>query len=35
MIHEDFMIGSRDLDITGVSADGRETPIFRHGGWAF
>jgi aminopeptidase len=35
MIHEDFMIGSADLDITGVDADGREIPIFRNGGWAF
>ena len=34
MIHEDFMIGARDLDITGVSEDGRETPIFRAGRWA-
>jgi aminopeptidase len=35
MIHEDFMIGSEDLDITGAAADGTQTPIFRHGGWAF
>lgn len=35
MIHEDFMIGSADLDITGVTADGKQVPIFRNGGWAF
>jgi aminopeptidase len=35
MIHEDFMIGSADLDITGTAGDGREIPIFRAGGWAF
>ena len=35
MIHEDFMIGSADLDITGTTADGREVPIFKNGGWAF
>lgn len=35
MIHEDFMIGSHDTDITGITDDGREVPIFRNGGWAF
>lgn len=35
MVHEDFMIGSRDLDITGVTAAGGRVPIFRAGGWAF
>ena len=35
MIHEDFMIGSHDTDITGITADGREVPIFRNGNWAF
>ena len=35
LIHEDFMIGSEDLDITGVTADGKEYPIFRNGEWAF
>ena len=32
-IHVDFMIGSEDLSITGVTADGKEIPIFRNGGW--
>ena len=31
LIHEDFMIGSADLEITGTTADGRELPIFRDG----
>ena len=35
LIHEDFMIGSEDLDITGITADGKEYPIFRNGNWAF
>ena len=34
MIHEDFMIGSPDLCITGITADGREVPIFINGDWA-
>ena len=35
MIHEDFMIGSRDLDITGVCEDGSQVQIFVKGDWAF
>lgn len=35
MIHEDFMIGSADLDIVGVTADGSEVQIFKNGNWAF
>ena len=35
MIHVDFMIGSSDLDITGIAADGSETAIFRNGVWCF
>jgi len=34
MIHEDFMIGSEDLCITGITEDGREVPIFVNGDWA-
>lgn len=34
MIHEDFMIGAPDLNITGITADGREVPIFVNGDWA-
>ena len=34
LIHVDFMIGSRDLAVTGITADGREIPVFRGGSWA-
>ena len=32
--HVDFMIGTRDLKITGTTADGREIPIFVDGNFA-
>ena len=35
MIHEDFMIGSQDMNIDAVCADGKTVPIFRNGNWAF
>ncbi|MDY2719662.1 MAG: aminopeptidase [Candidatus Faecousia sp.] len=35
IIHEDFMIGSEDLDIDAHTRDGRIVPIFRAGNWAF
>ena len=35
MIHEDFMIGSADLSIDAICADGRTVAIFRDGTWAF
>lgn len=35
MIHVDFMIGSEDLAIDAICADGRVVPIFRDGNWAF
>ena len=35
MIHEDFMIGSEDLNITGISSSGEEIKIFKDGNWAF
>ena len=35
MVHEDFMIGSAELYITGLTASGERLPIFRSGGWAF
>jgi aminopeptidase len=31
LIHEDFMVGTRDLSITGCTADGRKVPVFRDG----
>ena len=35
MIHEDFMIGSQDMNIDAVCAGGKTVPIFRNGNWAF
>ena len=35
MIHVDFMIGTDDLTITGIKADGTEVEVFRNGTWAF
>lgn len=34
-IHEDFMIGSDEMDIDGELADGTVEAIFRKGSWAF
>ncbi|MBR2321388.1 MAG: aminopeptidase [Clostridia bacterium] len=35
MIHVDFMIGSRDMSIVGVTKDGKRVQIFENGNWAF
>ena len=35
MIHEDFMIGSADMNIDAICRDGKTIPIFRNGNWAF
>ncbi|MGI2329525.1 aminopeptidase [Planococcus sp. YIM B11945] len=35
IVHEDFMIGSDNMDIDGILADGTREPIFRKGNWAF
>ncbi len=35
MIHEDFMIGSADMNIDAICRDGKTVPIFRSGNWAF
>jgi aminopeptidase len=35
MMHEDFMIGTADLSIVGVTARGERVQIFRDGNWAF
>jgi len=35
VIHQDFMIGTRDLEITGIKADGQEIPLMRQGNLAF
>jgi len=34
VIHVDWMIGSAEIDIDGVHADGRRVPVFRKGEWA-
>ncbi len=33
LIHEDFMVGSSDLSIIGVTENGEEIEIFRNGNW--
>ena len=35
MIHVDFMIGSRDMSIVGVTKSGERVQIFKDGNWAF
>lgn len=35
MIHVDFMIGTKDLSIDGITKEGKRVPIFRNGNWAF
>ncbi len=34
MIHVDFMIGSKSLDIVGITKDGAKVQIFKNGNWA-
>src|SRR5580693_1461208 len=34
LIHIDWMIGSDQIDIDGIYADGRRVPVFRKGEWA-
>ena len=33
--HVDFMVGTRDLSITGITHDGKEIPVFVDGNFAF
>ena len=35
IVHEDFMIGTKDLSITAICEDGKEIAIFTDGEWAF
>ena len=35
LIHEDFMVGSKDLSIVGTTRDGREVTVFQNGNFAF
>ena len=34
MIHVDFMIGSKDLNIIGITKEGKEVTLFKDGEWA-
>ncbi|KRG12660.1 aminopeptidase [Lederbergia galactosidilytica] len=33
--HVDFMVGSAEMDIDGITEDGKIEPVFRNGEWAF
>lgn len=35
ILHVDFMIGSAEMDIDGITKDGQVEPVFRKGNWAF
>ncbi|MEB3100319.1 aminopeptidase [Ferviditalea candida] len=35
LVHVDFMIGAKNLEIDGINADGSIVPVFRNGNWAF
>jgi aminopeptidase len=35
LTHVDFMIGSAQMDIDGITEDGKSEPVFRGGNWAF
>jgi len=34
LIHVDFMIGTKDLTITGITAEGKRIPVFENGNFA-
>ena len=35
LLHEDFMVGSGEMDIDGITEDGTHEPVMRQGEWAF
>jgi aminopeptidase len=35
LIHIDFMIGSGEMDVDGLTGDGTAEPVMRGGKWAF
>ena len=35
LVHVDFMVGTKDLEIIGTTFDGKEIPIFKNGNFAF
>lgn len=34
LVHVDFMVGSADMDVDGITFDGESIPVFRNGDWA-
>ena len=34
-VHEDFMVGTEDLQIIGITEEGKEVPVFENGNFAF
>jgi len=34
-VHEDFMVGTEDLQIIGITGEGKEIPVFENGNFAF
>lgn len=34
IIHVDFMVGSKELNVTGYTRDGKKVQIFKNGNWA-
>ncbi|MGN0822709.1 MAG: aminopeptidase [Candidatus Gallimonas sp.] len=35
VIHVDFMIGTKDLEVIGITKNGARVPVFKAGNWAF
>ncbi|WP_246943271.1 aminopeptidase [Bacillus pinisoli] len=35
LTHVDFMVGSAEMNIDGITKDGKRVPVFRDGSWAF
>ena len=35
MVHVDFMVGSDQIDVDGLTASGQREPLLRAGEWAF
>lgn len=34
-VHEDFMVGSKDMQVTGIRSNGERVPVMTDGEWAF
>jgi aminopeptidase len=32
-VHVDFMVGSPELDVDGITADGQTVPVLHNGAW--